>query len=102
MKKVISIILTGTIGLGTLFLTTVPASAAEIQIQQHKLDNSYHVQLNTAEEFYLSGRSIDIISGDTSSVKLRRNIISFTKSGIYVVKMNGCIADEYHTFIVTK
>ncbi|HFJ9287496.1 TPA: hypothetical protein ACGW44_005557 [Bacillus toyonensis] len=102
MKTLMGLLLASTIGLGGMFSSTSSVSAAELQPVQKEDANSFYLQLNLTEKFHLSGRSIDILSGDKSAVKLKRHVISFTKPGTYSVKVNGCISDEYYTFVVTN
>lgn len=102
MKLLMGLLLASTIGLGGMFSSTSSVSAAELQPVQKEHANSFHLQLNLTEEFHLSGRSIDILSGDKSAVNLKRHVISFTKPGTYIIKVNGCISDEYYTFVVTN
>ncbi|MEB9974713.1 hypothetical protein P4K82_24595 [Bacillus cereus] len=102
MKKVMGLFLASAIGLGGMIAATSSASAAELQPVQKEYVNSFHVQLNPTEKFSLMGRSIDLLSGDKSAVNFTQHVISFTKPGIYVVKVSGCFSKEYYTFIVTN
>lgn len=98
MKKIIALFLANFIILGAASST----SATELHPVKDDHYNSFHVMLAPIEEFSLMGRNIDIISGNKSAVNLNKHIISFTNPGIYVIKVNGCISDEYYTFIVTN
>ncbi|WP_257475508.1 hypothetical protein [Bacillus sp. FDAARGOS_1420] len=100
MKIIMGLVFASTIGVGGMFSSTPSVSAADLQPVHTEHVDSFHLQLNLTEEFPLSGRSIDVLFGDTSAVTLKRHIISFTKPGTYVVKVNGCISDEYYTFVV--
>jgi hypothetical protein len=100
MKVIMRLVLVSTLGLGGMFSSTSAMSAAELQPVKKEYADSFHLQLNLTEEFPLIGRSIDVLFGDKSAVTLKRHIISFTKPGTYIVKVNGCISDEYYTFIV--
>ena len=100
MKKIMGLFVASAIGIGGIFASTSSVSATELHPVPKEHVNSFHVQLNLTEEFSLMGRSIDLLSGDQSAVKLKRHVISFIKPGIYIVKVNGCFSDEYYTFVV--
>ncbi|MED2765877.1 hypothetical protein P4283_28365 [Bacillus thuringiensis] len=102
VQKFAGIILSGTIGLSGLLFLENDMSYAEIKSQDIKDFNTVHVALASHTWYMLSGRSVDIISGDVNEVILDGNIIKFTKPGIYTIRVNGCVYNDLFTFQINK
>ncbi len=64
IKKFAGVALAGTIGLSGLLFLEPSISAAELQQVKEENFNAIDVSMNLNELYVLSGRSIDILSGD--------------------------------------
>ena len=86
------------------WITVLEPSVSVAEAQQVKVENfnAIDVTMNLNELYVLSGRSIDILSGDKEAIQLNKYTISFNKPGKYVIKVNGCIYDDVYTFIVNE
>ena len=86
------------------WITVLEPSVSVAEAQQVKVENfnTIDVTMNLNELYVLSGRSIDILSGDKEAIQLNKYTISFNKPGKYVIKVNGCIYDDVYTFIVNE
>ncbi|MCU5527214.1 hypothetical protein OCA94_17665 [Bacillus cereus] len=102
IKKFAGVALAGTIGLSGLLFLEPSVSVAEAQQVKVENFNTIDVTMNLNELYVLSGRSIDILSGDKEAIQLNKYTISFNKSGKYVIKVNGCIYDDVYAFIVNE
>lgn len=102
MQKFAGVALAGTIGLSGLLFLEQNVSAAEIKQVKEESFNAIDVTMNQSEFYVLSGRSIDVLSGDKEAIQLNKYTIRFSKPGKYVVRVNGCIYDDVYTFIVNK
>ncbi|MED2766089.1 hypothetical protein P4283_29755, partial [Bacillus thuringiensis] len=92
----------GTIGLSGLLFLENNTSFAEVKSQSIKGFNEVNVTLENHAWYMLSGRSVDIISGDAHAVVLQGNMIKFTKPGTYTIKINGCVYDDIFTFQIKE
>lgn len=102
VKKFAGVVLSGTIGLSGLLFLEKDVSYAETQSKYTKGFNEVNIILDSHNWYMLSGRSVDIISGDVNAVILEGNIIKFTKPGIYTIRVNGCVYDDMFTFQINK
>lgn len=102
MKKFAGVALAGTIGLSGLLFLEPSISAAETSQVQEENFNAIHVKMNQSEHYLLSGRSIDVLSGDKEAIQLNKYTISFSKPGEYVIRVNGCVYDDIYTFTVSE
>ncbi|MDR2992955.1 hypothetical protein ACQKN7_04915 [Bacillus cereus] len=102
IQKFVGVALAGTIGLSGLLFLEQNVSAAETQQVKEGNFNTIDVTMNQSELYVLSGRSIDVLSGDKEAIQLNKYTISFNKPGKYVIKVNGCIYDDIYTFIVNE
>ncbi|PFJ05386.1 hypothetical protein COD67_03520 [Bacillus cereus] len=102
MKKFAGVALAGTIGLSGLLFLESSVSAAETQQVKEDKFNAIDVTMNQSEFYLLSGKSIDVLSGDKEAIQLKKYTISFSKPGKYVIRVNGCIYDDIYTFIVNE
>ncbi len=101
MKK-FAVALAGSIGLsGLLFLEPSVSAAETTQVKEEKF-NAINVALNQSESYLLSGRSIDVLSGNKEEIQLNKYTISFSEPGKYVIRVNGCIYNDVYTFIVNE
>ncbi|AZJ21834.1 hypothetical protein CN575_10400 [Bacillus wiedmannii] len=102
IKKFAGVALAGTVGLSGLLFLEPSVSAAETKQVKEGNFNAIDVTMNQSEFYVLSGRSIDILSGDKEAIQLNNYTIRFSKPGKYVIKVNGCIYDDVYTFIVNE
>ncbi|AJH74566.1 MULTISPECIES: hypothetical protein [Bacillus] len=102
IKKFAGVALAGMIGLSGLLFLEPSISAAESQQVKEENFNAIDVSMNLNELYVLSGRSIDVLSGDKEAIQLNKYTISFSKPGKYVIQVNGCIYDDVYTFIVNE
>ncbi|MGN4448185.1 hypothetical protein ACTFOB_25370 [Bacillus cereus group sp. MYBK79-1] len=102
IKKFAGVALAGTIGLSGLLFLEPSVSAAEAQQVKEENFNTIDVSMNLNELYVLSGRSIDVLSGDKEAIQLNKYTIRFSKSGKYVIRVNGCIYNDVYTFIVNE
>ncbi len=77
-------------------------SAAEVQQVKEENFNAIDVSMNLNELYVLSGRNIDVLSGDKEAIQLNKYTIRFSKPGKYVIRVNGCIYNDVYTFIVNE
>ncbi|WP_242238053.1 hypothetical protein [Bacillus cereus group sp. BfR-BA-01316] len=102
MKKFAGVALVGSIGLsGLLFLEPTVSAAETTQVKEEKF-NAINVAMNQSESYLLSGRSIDVLSGNKEAIQLNKYTISFSEPGKYVIRVNGCIYNDVYTFIVNE
>lgn len=85
----------------TTFLEPSISAAETSQVQEENV-NAIHVKMNQSEHYLLSGRSIDVLSGDKEAIQLNKYTISFSKPGEYVIRVNGCVYDDIYTFTVSE
>ncbi|WP_242144594.1 MULTISPECIES: hypothetical protein [unclassified Bacillus cereus group] len=102
MKKFAGVALAGIIGLSGLLFLEPNVSAAKIPELEDENFNAITVSLKQNEKYILSGRSIDILSGDVEAVMLNKYTIQFEKPGQYIVRVNGCIYNDVYTFLVEE
>ncbi|WP_346988279.1 hypothetical protein WMZ06_18305 [Bacillus sp. SW7] len=102
IKKFAGVALAGTIGLSGLLFLEPSVSAAESQQVKEENFNAIDVSMNINELYVLSGRSIDVLSGDKEAIQLNKYTIHFSKHGKYVIRVNGCIYNDVYTFIVNE
>ncbi|KAB2456884.1 hypothetical protein F8160_15845 [Bacillus sp. CH126_4D] len=102
IKKFAGVALAGTIGLSGLLFLEPSVSAAEAQQVKEENFNTIDVSMNLNELYVLSGRSIDVLSGDKEAIQLNKYTIRFSKAGKYVIRVNGCIYNDVYTFIVNE
>lgn len=102
IKKFAGVALAGTIGLSGLLFLEPSVSAAESQQVKEENFNAIDVSMNINELYVLSGRSIDVLSGDKEAIQLNKYTIRFSKPGKYVIRANGCIYNDVYTFIVNE
>ncbi|RBP27382.1 MULTISPECIES: hypothetical protein [Bacillus] len=102
MKKFAGVALAGSIGLSGLLFLEPSVSAAETPQAKEEKFNTINVAMNQSESYILSGRSIDILSGDKEAVQLSNYTVQFNKPGKYVIRVNGCIYNDVYTFIVNE
>ncbi|MBP0847882.1 hypothetical protein J8J96_19540 [Bacillus anthracis] len=102
IKKFAGVALAGTIGLSGLLFLEPSVSAAESQQVKEENFNAIDVSMNINELYVLSGRSIDVLSGDKEAIQLNKYTIRFSKPRKYVIRVNGCIYNDVYTFIVNE
>ncbi|MEC2395290.1 hypothetical protein P9X05_29255, partial [Bacillus toyonensis] len=86
MRKFAGVALAGTIGLSGLLFLEPSISAAETSQVQEENFNANHENMKQSEQYLLSGRSKQVLSGEKEAKQQNKYTISFSKPGEYVIR----------------